>query len=74
VFVALKPTIYKFKITLADIDRISLWIDIGEPTFDRMKKATQLSPTLSFSCGTLIMATGTLVFRLVVGRDSFVKN
>jgi len=25
-------------------DRISLWIDIGEPTFDRMKKATRLSP------------------------------
>ena len=101
---ALKPTIYKFKITLADIDRnhydnlnftlaqhpsetlermmarvlafcmnaqeylsltkglssveepdiwahtlddrISLWIDIGEPTFDRMKKATRLSPTV----------------------------
>ena len=103
-FVALKPTIYKFKITLADIDRnhyanlnltlarhpsetlermmarvlafcmnaqeylsltkglssveepdiwahtlddrITLWIDIGEPTFDRMKKATRLSPTV----------------------------
>ena len=101
---ALKPTIYKFKIILADIDRnhydnlnltlarhpsetlermmarvlafcmnaqeylsltkglssveepdiwahtlddrISLWIDIGEPTFDRMKKATRLSPTV----------------------------
>lgn len=99
---ALKPTIYKFKITLADIDqdhysdlsltlalhpsetlermmarvlafcmnhrenlaftkglsaveepdiwertlddRIALWIDIGEPSFDRMKKATRLSP------------------------------
>ncbi|MBU0464885.1 MAG: YaeQ family protein [Proteobacteria bacterium] len=27
-------------------DRISLWIDIGEPTFDRMKKATRLSPTV----------------------------
>ncbi len=104
VSVALKPTIYKFKITLADIDRnhydnlnltlarhpsetlermmarvlafcmnaqehlsltkglssveepdiwartlddrISLWIDIGEPTFDRIKKATRLSPTV----------------------------
>lgn len=101
-FVALKPTIYKLKITLADIDqncydslnltiaqhpsetlermmarvlafcmnakaplsftkglssveepdiwahtldnRISLWIDIGEPTFDRIKKAVRLSP------------------------------
>jgi uncharacterized protein YaeQ len=100
--VALKPTIYKLKITLADIDRnhydslnltiaqhpsetlermmarvlafcmndreqlsltkglssveepdiwartlddrISLWIDIGEPAFDRIKKATRLSP------------------------------
>ena len=100
--VALKPTIYKLKITLADIDRnhydnlnltlaqhpsetlermmarvlafcmnaqenlsftkglssveepdiwartlddrISLWIDIGEPAFDRMKKAARLSP------------------------------
>ena len=97
---ALKPTIYKFKITLADIeqdhyndlnltvalhpsetpermmarvlsfcmndrenlaftkglsaveepdiwkktldDRLSLWIDIGEPSFDRMKKASRL--------------------------------
>jgi len=102
--VALKPTIYKLKISLADIDRnhydnlnltlaqhpsetlermmsrvlafcmnaqeylsftkglssveepdiwahtlddrISLWIDIGEPTFERMKKATRLSPTV----------------------------
>lgn len=25
-------------------DRISLWIDIGEPAFDRIKKATRLSP------------------------------
>lgn len=99
---ALKPTIYKFKIILADIDRnhydnlnltiaqhpsettermmarvlafcmnareylsftkglssveepdiwartlddqLSLWIDIGEPGFDRIKKATRLSP------------------------------
>jgi MFS family permease len=29
---------------------------------------------LSFPCGTLIMATGTLVFWLVQKRDSFVKN
>lgn len=101
---ALKPTIYKFKITLADIDRnhydtlnftiaqhpsetlermmarvlafcinaqeflsftkglsaveepdiwartlddqISLWIDVGEPTFDRIRKATRLSPAV----------------------------
>jgi uncharacterized protein YaeQ len=101
---ALKPTIYKLKITLADIDRnyydtlsltiaqhpsetlermmarvlafcmnarehlvftkglcaveepdiwarmldgrISLWIDVGEPTTDRIKKATRLSPTV----------------------------
>jgi len=99
--VALKPTIYKFKITLADIDRnyydnlnltiaqhpsetlermmarvlafcsnarenlsftkglsavaepdiwartlddqISLWIDVGEPNFDRLKKAARVS-------------------------------
>jgi len=27
-------------------DLISLWIDIGEPTFYRMKKATRLSPTI----------------------------
>ncbi len=25
-------------------DRLSLWIDIGEPGFDRIKKATRLSP------------------------------
>ncbi len=25
-------------------DRLSLWIDIGEPSFDRIKKATRLSP------------------------------
>jgi len=25
-------------------DRLSLWIDIGEPAFDRIKKATRLSP------------------------------
>ncbi len=101
---ALKPTIYKLKITLADIernhydtlnltlaqhpsetlermmarilafcmnaqenlsltkglssveepdiwartldDRISLWIDIGEPAFDRIKKATRLAPSV----------------------------
>jgi uncharacterized protein YaeQ len=102
--VAIKPTIYKFKITLADIDRayyetlnltiaqhpsetlermmarllafclnaqeylvftkglcavdepdiwartlddrISLWIDIGEPTVDRIRRATRLSPSV----------------------------
>jgi uncharacterized protein YaeQ len=102
--VALKPTIYKSKVTLADIDRnhydnlnltiaqhpsetlermmarilafcmnaeenlsftkglssvkepdiwshtlddrISLWIDIGEPNFERIKKATRLSSTV----------------------------
>jgi uncharacterized protein YaeQ len=27
-------------------DRISLWIDVGEPAFDRIKKATRLSPTV----------------------------
>lgn len=27
-------------------DRISLWIDIGEPAFDRIKKATRLSPSV----------------------------
>ena len=101
---ALKPTIYKLKITLADIDRdyydtlnltvaqhpsetlermmarvlafcinaqehlsftkglsaveepdiwartlddrISLWIDVGEPALDRIKKATRLSPAV----------------------------
>ncbi len=101
---ALKPTIYKFKITLADIGRdhydtlqltlaqhpsetlermmarvlafcmnvqeqlsftkglsaveepdiwvhtldgqLSLWIDVGEPSFDRIKKATRLSPAV----------------------------
>ncbi|MCP3940891.1 MAG: YaeQ family protein [Desulfobacteraceae bacterium] len=26
--------------------RISLWIDVGEPAFDRIKKATRLSPTV----------------------------
>jgi uncharacterized protein YaeQ len=104
VFVALKPTIFKFKITIADTDRnyyntlnltiaqhpseklermmarvlafcinaqeylvftkglcaveepdiwartlddqISLWIDVGEPTVDRIRKATRLSPTV----------------------------
>ena len=104
VFVALKPTIYKLRITLADIDRdhydtlnltiaqhpsetlermmarvlafcmnarenllftkglaaveepdiwartldgrISLWIDVGEPLFDRIKKATRVSPVV----------------------------
>jgi uncharacterized protein YaeQ len=102
--VALKPTIYKLKITLADVDRnyydalnltvaqhpsetlermmarvlafcinaqeylsftkglsaveepdiwartldgrISLWIDVGEPTLDRIKKATRLAPAV----------------------------
>jgi len=102
--VALKPTIYKLKITIADTDRnyydtinltiaqhpseklermmarvlafcinaqeslvftkglcaveepdiwartlddqISLWIDVGEPTVDRIRKATRLSPTV----------------------------
>jgi len=102
--VALKPTIYKFKIALSDIDRnhydslnltvaqhpseneermmarvlafcvnarenlsftkglsaveepdiwartlddrLSLWIDVGEPSFDRIKKATRLSPAV----------------------------
>ena len=101
---ALKPTIYKLKITLADVDRnyydalnltvaqhpsetlermmarvlafcinaqeylsftkglsaveepdiwartldgrISLWIDVGEPTLDRIKKATRLAPAV----------------------------
>lgn len=103
-FTALKPTIYKFKITLADIERnhydtlnltlalhpsetlermmvrvlafcmnaqeglsftkglcaveepdiwahtlegqIALWIDVGEPAFDRIKKATRISQTV----------------------------
>lgn len=27
-------------------DRISLWIDVGEPTVDRIRKATRLSPTV----------------------------
>lgn len=27
-------------------DQISLWIDVGEPTFDRVKKATRLSPVV----------------------------
>lgn len=101
---AIKPTIYKFKITLADIerdhyndlnltvalhpsetpermmarvlafcmndrenlaftkglsaveepdiwektldDRLSLWIDVGEPSFDRMKKSSRLCPNV----------------------------
>lgn len=104
-FVAIKPTIYKFRISLSDINRnyydtlnltlaqhpsetlermmarvlvfcvnaqeglvftkglsaieepdmwvrtldeqISLWIDVGEPSFDRIKKATRLSPQVS---------------------------
>ena len=33
-----------------------------------------LSLRLSFPCGTLIMATGTLIFWLVVDKNSFVKN
>lgn len=27
-------------------DRISLWIDVGEPTVDRVKKATRLAPAV----------------------------
>ncbi len=27
-------------------DRLTLWIDIGEPAFDRIKKATRLSPVV----------------------------
>jgi len=27
-------------------DQISLWIDVGEPSVDRIKKATRLSPTV----------------------------
>ncbi len=27
-------------------DRISLWIDVGEPTVDRIRKATRLSPAV----------------------------
>ena len=27
-------------------DRLSLWIDVGEPTVDRIKKATRLSPAV----------------------------
>ncbi len=27
-------------------DRISLWIDVGEPAVDRVRKATRLSPTV----------------------------
>jgi predicted MFS family arabinose efflux permease len=29
---------------------------------------------LSFPCGTLIMAIGTLLFRLIVDKDSFIED
>ena len=31
-------------------DQISLWIDVGEPAVDRIKKASRLAPTLKIYC------------------------
>ena len=31
-------------------DQISLWIDVGEPSFDRIKKASHLAPAVKLYC------------------------